>query len=197
MCIYPLSSFSIKHQFTCFHVCDNLNILPLGLFLLFCSCYLFVSNSCLHLWKKYLLSLTILNRKIKYFVSLLFIYKPIKLQPFWDAFLQHNPNQRNHQSAYLTSLMAHIQNFKVLWTKCVWSSNFIFINIQLAQPKLNSLAFCCQAWPLLGSHLCWSINHPCSMISKCFLKSSMPPLEIWTKNAHLTSRYDLFIKDHN
>jgi len=49
------------------------------------------------------------------------ICKPIKLQFPWDVFQQHNPNQRNHILTYLTSLMAHIQIFKVLSTKCVWS----------------------------------------------------------------------------
>ncbi len=29
-----------------------------------------------------------------------------------------------------------------------------------------------------------------------FLKKSMPPLEIWTKNVCLTSKYDLFVKNH-
>jgi len=33
------------------------------------------------------------------------------------AFRQQNPNQRSHGLAYLTSLMAHIQSFKVLLTK--------------------------------------------------------------------------------
>ncbi len=33
-----------------------------------------------------LLSLGFLNRKIKYFMNLLLIYKPIKLLPPWDAF---------------------------------------------------------------------------------------------------------------
>jgi len=68
--------------------------------------------------------------------------------------------------------------------------------IQLAQPKLDSLTPYYQAWPLLGSHLYWNINHLYSMTSKCFLKSLMPPLEILTKNAHLTSKYNLFVKDH-
>jgi len=31
-----------------------------------------------------------------------------KLWPFRDAFQQHNPNQTNHGSTYLTSLMAHV-----------------------------------------------------------------------------------------
>jgi Tfp pilus assembly protein PilN len=35
------------------------------------------------------------------------------------AFQQQNPNQRSHGLAYLTSLMAHIQSFKVLLTKSV------------------------------------------------------------------------------
>jgi hypothetical protein len=134
--------------------------------------------------------------KIKHFANLLLICKSIKHWPLWDEFWQHDPNQRNHILAYLTSLMAHIQSFEVLSTKCVWSSDFIFINIQLTQFKLGSLASCCQTWPLLGLHLCWSINHPCSMTLKCFLKSSMPPLNIRTKNACLTSKYDLFVKDH-
>jgi hypothetical protein len=46
--------------------------------------------------------------------------------------------------------MVHIQSFEVLSTKCVWSSDFICINIQLAQLKLGSLASRCQAQPLLG-----------------------------------------------
>ncbi len=41
-------------------------------------------------------SLGILNRKIKHFMNLLRICKPIKLLLLWDAFLQHNLNQRNH-----------------------------------------------------------------------------------------------------
>jgi hypothetical protein len=80
--------------------------------------------------------------------------------------------------------MAHVQSFEALLIKCVWSSNFIFIGIQLTQLKLDSLAPCCQAQPLFGSHLCWNINHPHSMTLKHFLKSFMPPLEIRTKNAH-------------
>jgi hypothetical protein len=48
-----------------FCACDNLNRFPSSPFLLFCFCYPFVSKSCLHQWKKPLLSLGILNRKIK------------------------------------------------------------------------------------------------------------------------------------
>ncbi len=146
--------------------------------------------------EKVLLSLGILNRKIKYFVNLLLNCKPIKLRPPWDAFWQHNLNQRNHISTYLTSLMAHVQSFEVLSTKCIWSPNFILIDIQLIWLKLDSLALYCHAWPLFGSHLCWSINHLCVTTLKRFLKSLMPPLEIWTKNERLTSKYDLFIKYH-
>jgi hypothetical protein len=137
-----------------------------------------------------------LNRKIKHFVNLWFICKLIKLRPLWDVFQQYNLNQRSHESTYLTNLMAHVQSFEVLSTKCVWSSNFIFINIQLAQIKLNSLAPCYQAQPLHGSQVCWSINHLCSMILKHFLKSSIPPLNIQTKNTCLVSKYNLFVKDH-
>jgi hypothetical protein len=39
--------------------------------------------------------------------------------PLWDVFQQHNPNQRSHGLAHVTNLMAHIQNFEVLSTKCV------------------------------------------------------------------------------
>jgi hypothetical protein len=141
------------------------------------------------------MSLGILNKKIKHFVNILLICKPIKLRLLWDAYLQHNPDQKCHGSTYLTSLITHVQSFKVLSTKCIWSLNFILIGIQLAQPKLNSLTLCCQAWPLLGSHLCWIINHPCSSTLKHFLKNSMSLLEIWTKNAHLASKHDLFMKD--
>ncbi len=77
-----------------------------------------------------MLSFGILNRKIKHFMNLLFICKTIKLQLFWDAFRQHNPNQRNHISAYLTSLITHVQSFKILSTKCIWLSIFILISIQ-------------------------------------------------------------------
>ncbi len=65
------------------------------------------------------LSLRILNRKIKHFVNLLFICKPIKLWPLWNAFWEHNPNQKSHGSTYLINLMAHVQSFEVLSTKCV------------------------------------------------------------------------------
>jgi len=130
------------------------------------------------------------------FKNLLLIYKPIKLQPFWDTFFQHNSNQRSHKSTYLTSLMAHVQSFEVLLTKCVWSSDFIFIGIQLAQPNLDSLTFYCQAQPLFGLHIYWNINHFCWMTLKHLFKSSISPLEIQTKNAHLTSRYNIFGKDH-
>jgi hypothetical protein len=143
-----------------------------------------------------LLSLRTLNMKIKHFVNLLFICKLIKLQPLWDVFRKHNLNQKSHGSTYLTSLMAHIQSFEILSTKCIWSFNFIFISIRLAQLKLDSLTPCCQARPLFSLHLCWSINHPYSTTLKRFLKSLVPSLEIQTKNAHLTSRYDLFVKDH-
>jgi hypothetical protein len=85
--------------------------------------------------------------------------------------------------------MAHVQSFEVLLTKCVWSSNFILISIQLAQLKLDLLAPCCRARPLFGSHLC-------SMTLKRFLKNLMPPLDIWTNNACLTSKYNLFVKYH-
>ncbi len=185
-----------SYSFGYFCARDNLNKLPSSPFLLFCFCYLFVSKSCLHQWKISLLSLRILNRKIKHFKNLLLIHKPIKFWPFWNAFLQHNPNQRSHESAYLTSLMTHVQSFEVLSTKCIWSSYFILISVQLAQPKLDSFTFFCHAQPLFGSHFCWSINHLCSMISKHFFKISMSPLEIRTKNAHLTSRYDIFVKDY-
>jgi hypothetical protein len=92
--------------------------------------------------------------------------------------------------------MAHIQSFEVLSTKCIWSFDFILINIQLTQFKLNSLAPYCQEQPLLGSHLCWNINHLCSTTLMCLLKSSMPPLEMQIKDACLASKYDLFVKDH-
>jgi hypothetical protein len=92
--------------------------------------------------------------KIKHFVNLLFICKPIELRPLWDVCQQDNPNHMNHGLTYLTSLMARVQSFEVLSTKCVWSSldpsPFIIIGIQLAQLKLDSLAFYCQAWPLFG-----------------------------------------------
>ncbi len=113
-----------------------------------------------------------------------------------DVFQEHNPDQRSHRSTYFTSLMAHVQSFNVLSIKCVWPSGFILIDIQLAQLKLDSVAPCCQAWPLFGLHLCWSINHSFSTSLKCFLKSSMPPLEIPTNNTHIASRYDLFLKNH-
>jgi hypothetical protein len=64
----------------------------------------------------------------------------------------------------------------------------------LAQFKLNSLTPYCQARPLLGSHLYWNINHLCSMTLKHFLKSSMSPLEIQTKNSCLALKYDFFVK---
>jgi hypothetical protein len=134
--------------------------------------------------------------KIKHFVNLLLICKLIKLWPLWDAFRQHDPNQKNHKLTYLTSLMTHVQSFEVLSTKCIRSFDFMFISIQLPQFKLVSLAPCCEAWPLLGSHFCWNISHLCSITLKHFLKSSMPFLEIWTKNTHLTSRYNLFVKYH-
>jgi hypothetical protein len=127
-------------------------------------------------------------------VNLLFLCKPIKLRPPWDVFQKHDPNQRSHRLAYLTSLMAHVQSLKVLLTNCIWSFDFILIGIQLAQLKLDPLAPCCQAWPLCGSHLCYNTNHLCSMTLKRFLKSSMPLLEIWTKSVCL--RYNLFVKDH-
>jgi hypothetical protein len=95
----------------------------------FCWCHILWCSSCLHPWKKSLLFLGILNRKIKHFMNLLFICKPIKLRPPWDAFRRDNPNQRRHGSTYLTSLLVHIQSFEILLTKCVWSSNFIFISI--------------------------------------------------------------------
>jgi hypothetical protein len=129
-------------------------------------------------------------------MNLWFICKLVKLRPLWDAFQQYNPNQRNHGSTYLTSLMAYVQSFEVLSTKCAWSSNFIFNDIQLTQIKLNSLAPCCQAQPLHGSHICWSINRFCSMNLKHFLKSSIPPLNIQTKNTCLVSKYNLFVKHH-
>jgi hypothetical protein len=69
--------------------------------------------------------------KIKHFVNLFLICKPIKFWPLWDAFQKHNPNQRRHRSTFLTSLMAHFQSFEVLSTKCIWSSNLILIDIQL------------------------------------------------------------------
>lgn len=147
-------------------------------------------------WEKSLLSLGTLNRKIKHFVNLLLIFKAIKLQPFWDVFLQHNPNQRSNRSIYLISLMAHVQSFEVLSTKCIWPFDFILIKIQLAQSKLNSLTLCCQAQPLLNLHLCWSINHLHLMTLKHFLKSSMPILNIRTKNTRLASSYGIFVKDH-
>jgi hypothetical protein len=64
-------------------------------------------------------------------MNMLLICKPIKLWPLWDVFQQHNLNQRSHESTYLTTLMAHIQSFEFFSIKCVWSSNFIFIGIQL------------------------------------------------------------------
>jgi hypothetical protein len=58
----------------------------------FCWCHISWFSSCLHPWKKSLLSLGILNRKVKHFMNLLFIYKPIKFRPPWIVFWQHNPN---------------------------------------------------------------------------------------------------------
>ncbi len=127
-----LSWFKKSRKLGCFHARDNLNKLPLGQILLFFSCYPFVSKSCLHPWKKSLLCLGILNMKIKHYMNLLLICKSTKLQPLWDVFPQHNPNQKNHGSTYLTSLIAHVQSFEVLSTKCVWSFDFILIDIQLA-----------------------------------------------------------------
>ncbi len=66
------------------------------------SCWCHISRclySCLHPWKKSLMSLRILNKKIKHFVILLLICKPIKFWPFWDVFQEHIPNQRSHGSA--------------------------------------------------------------------------------------------------
>jgi hypothetical protein len=137
-----------------------------------------------------------LNKKIKHFVNMLFICKPIKLRLLWDTFRQHNLNHRSHKLAYLTSLITHVQSFEVLSTKCVWPFDFILIDIQLTQSKLNSLALCCQAQPLLSSHLCWSINHLHLMTLKHFLKNSMPFLNIRTKNTRLASSYGIFVKDH-
>ncbi len=187
----------------CFCAHDNLNRFPFNLFLLFLLlltfCFNIMSSSkekVVMSWEKSLLFLGILNRKIKHFVNLLFICKPIKLQPLQDLFLQHNPNQRNNGSVYLTSLMAHIQSFEVLSTKCVWPFDFILIDIQLAQSKLNSWALCCQAQPFLGSHICWNINHLHLMTLKHFLKSSMLVLNIQTKNTCLASSYGIFVKDN-
>jgi hypothetical protein len=87
--------------------------LPSSLFLLFYYCYLFVLKSCLHLWKKSLLSLGFVNRKIKHYMNILLIYKLTKLRTIWDVFPQHNPNQKSHESTYLTNLMAHVQSFEV------------------------------------------------------------------------------------
>jgi hypothetical protein len=166
--------------------------------------YPFVLISCLHQgnkflcpWEKSLLFLRILNTKIKHFMNLLFICKPIKLQLVWDTFLQHNPNQKTHGLAYLTSLITHIQNFEVLSMKCVWSSNFILIGIQLARPKLDSSTLYCHAQTLFGLHLCWNISHPYSMTLQHFLTSSMLVSKIWTKNAHLTSNYNIFVDHYN
>jgi hypothetical protein len=110
-------------------------------------------------------------------------------------FLQHNPNQKGHGSAYLTSLMTG-SKFQKKFNQVCRPFDFILINIQLAQPKLDSLAFYYQAWILLGLHLCWNINPFYSMTLKCFLNSSMPPLDIQTKNARLTSKYNLLVKNH-
>jgi hypothetical protein len=75
-------------SFGCFHAHDNLNKLSLySFFLLLYYYYPIVLKSCLHQWKKSLLSLGILNRKIKHFVNLLFTCKPINFQPLWDVFL--------------------------------------------------------------------------------------------------------------
>jgi hypothetical protein len=46
-----------------------------------------------------------------------------------DVFRQHKPNQRSHRLTYLTSLMAHVQSFEVLSTNCIWSFDFILIDI--------------------------------------------------------------------
>ncbi len=72
-----LSWFKKSHRLGCFCAHENLNKLP---FIYFCYYYPFVSKSCLHPWKKSLLSLGILNKKIKRFMNLLFICKPIKLR---------------------------------------------------------------------------------------------------------------------
>jgi hypothetical protein len=82
--------------------------------------------------EKILVVLKNLEQENQYFVNLLLIYKPIKLWYFWDAFWKYNPNQKNHGLAYMTSLMTHVQSFEVLSTKCIWSSDFILIGIQLA-----------------------------------------------------------------
>jgi len=68
-------------------------------------------------------------------MSLLHIYKLIKLWHKRSVFSQHNPKQKNHESIFHTSLMEHAQGFEDLWIKYVWfnawSFDFIFIVTQM------------------------------------------------------------------
>jgi len=137
--------------------------------------------------------------KIKHFVNLLFICKPIKLWPLWDVCRQDNPNHMNHGLAYLTSLMARVQRFQGFVNQmCLvipWSFTLHHHWYPIGPTQIRFIGILLSSMALVWSHHCWSINHLCSMTLKRFLKSSMPASEIQTKNACLTSIYDFFVKD--
>jgi len=71
------------------------------------------------------------NKIINLFVILSCISKTTKLQRHQDVFQQCKIQQRSLESIFLTSLMGHVQSFKVLSIKYVWSFDFIFTTIQM------------------------------------------------------------------
>jgi hypothetical protein len=90
-------------------------------------------NSFIH-GRSFCCHLGINNRKISLFINPLHIYKETK---HWQHFKTF---RRSHESVCQKSLMTHVQNFEVLSTKYVSSSNFINTVIQMTKPKLDSLA---------------------------------------------------------
>jgi hypothetical protein len=130
-------------------------------------------------------------------MNLLFICKVIKFQPFWEAFMQRNQNhnQRSHGSTYLTSLM---NVFKVsrFCQQNAFGHQILSSSVsKWANPSWTHWHFVVKH-SLCLVHTLTNAFHFYSMTLKHILKILMPTLEIRTKNAHLVSRCDLFVKDH-
>ncbi len=131
--------------------------------------------------------------KIKHFMNLLFIYKLIKFRLLWDVFWQHNPNQRNHGSTYLISLMAqfNIQSF-VNQVCLVIQFHPHGYPIGLAQVEfigtlLSSIAF---VWfALLLEH-----QSPLFDNFEAFIEKFNATFGDSNKKHSLTLRYDLFVE---
>jgi hypothetical protein len=141
--------------------------------------------------KKSSLSLTILNRKVKHFVNLLFIYKPIKFRPLCNTTITKGTmNQPTWQVWWIMFKVSRFCQPNVFGHPILFS----FVS-NWPNPSWTHWHFVVRNGPYLV-HIFINTFHPYSMILKHFLKNSMLFFLIHTKNACLLSRCDFFVKDH-